>query len=390
MNGADNLTQKNYNPVLETTSTKTFEIENPFSRYKTYMSNLTLLTNANFAVHGSITISIADIPVIKESDAELVKESSTVLFPTNRIILAPREKIIITIKSNDAESVSAAVLFTLATEPLPADYFVEAQNQAEIKALFSNVGGNSVLLPDEYREYTTEYADINMQGYTDAYITLKLTEAAARGNLNLGIFADPNAWFENHFQVVIESFRGEAENNSDRIYFEAVYGRNGNNTRISEITNARIIIGKAGLPNFKSACTVTVSYNDLNRSMVIKMINDDPIPENMRDAVKVDFVFGLDDTNASGNIIQTYETIATDNPETGRASLELEVNTGAETWEEIAADQTNELIVSASSKNKTISIGLISGVILPTGKNILRLALTTTGRARTQTTAIRV
>ena len=216
------------------------------------MSNLTLLTNANFAVHGSITISIADIPVIKESDAELVKESSTVLFPTNRIILAPREKIIITIKSNDAESVSAAVLFTLATEPLPVDYFVEAQNQAEIKALFSNVGGNSVLLPDEYREDSIEYADINMQGYTDAYITLKLTEAAARGSLNLGVFADPNQWFENYGQAVIVSHRGEAENNSDRIYFYATYGEVLKINDISEITNARILIRKAGLPNFES------------------------------------------------------------------------------------------------------------------------------------------
>ena len=39
---------------------------------------------------------------------------------------------------------------------------------------------------------------------------------------------------------------------------------------------------------------------------------------------------------------------------------------------------------------KTISLGIISGIILPSGNNLLRLVLTTTGRARIQVTAIRV
>ena len=120
------------------------------------------------------------------------------------------------------------------------------------------------------------------------------------------------------------------------------------------------------------------------------MVNDDPIPENMRDAPNIEFIFRLDDTNASGSITRTDETIATDNLETGSAQLGLEVNTGNETWDPIAADQTNVLNVSENTTMKTISLGIITGIILPSGNNLLRLVLTTTGRARVQVTAIRV
>ena len=36
------------------------------------------------------------------------------------------------------------------------------------------------------------------------------------------------------------------------------------------------------------------------------MVNDDPIPENMRDAPNVEFIFGLDNTNASGSINKAH------------------------------------------------------------------------------------
>ena len=90
------------------------------------------------------------------------------------------------------------------------------------------------------------------------------------------------------------------------------------------------------------------------------------------------------------SITSAFEIIATDNLETGGAALELEVNTGNETWDPIAADQTKELKVSGSSQMKTISLGIVTGIILPSGNNLLRLVLTTTGRARVQVTAIRV
>ena len=383
------MPQKNYSPVITTKTQNNYTIKNPYA-FRTYMSAMTVLTTNEFKIHGKANIRIEKLNIIRDSDQELLRTSNSITYPTSTLVLDPYDTIYIDLESDNPEvEVGIVVLFVLSTDPLPLGYAVEPENQSEIRSLFSNVGGASLLMPDMYRADSIEYANLDMMGYKDAYITIKLIETAARGNLNLGIFADPNAWFENHFQVVIESFRGEAENNSDRIYFYALYSGSAASPKISEITNARIIIGKAGLPNFETSCTVTVEYVGFS-GIRITMVNDDPIPENMRDAVKVDFVFGLDDTNATGNITTTHETIATDNLVIGSAQLELEVNTGNETWDPIAADQTKELKVSGSSQMKTISLGIITGIILPSGNNLLRLVLTTTGRARTQITAIRV
>ena len=383
------MPQKNYSPVITTKTQNNYTIKNPYA-FRTYMSAMTVLTTNEFKIHGKANIRIEKLNIIRDSDQELLRTSNSITYPTSTLVLDPYDTIYIDLESDNPEvEVGIVVLFVLSTDPLPVGYAVEPENQSEIRSLFSNVGGASLLMPDIYREDSIEYANLDMMGYKDAYITIKLMAAAARGNLNLGIFADPNAWFENHFQVVIESFRGEAENNSDRIYFHARYRTTTDyTTRISEITNARIIIGKAGLPNFETSCTVTVENTYFG--VEITIVNNDPIPENMRDAVKVDFVFGLDDTNASGGIALTLEATVTDNLETGRAQLGLEVNTGNETWDPIAADQTNPLYVRDDRLMQTISLGIITGIILPSGNNLLRLVLTTTGRARVQVTAIRV
>ena len=384
------MPQKNYSPIITTKTQNNYTIKNPYA-FRTYMSAMTVLTTNEFKIHGKANIRIEKLNIIRDSDQELLRTSNSITYPTSTLVLDPYDTIYIDLESDNPEvEVGIVVLFVLSTDPLPLGYAVEPENQSEIRSLFSNVGGASLLMPDIYRVDSTEYANLDMMGYKDAYITIKLMAAAARGSLNLGVFADPNEWFNNYGQAVIVSHRGEAENNSDRIYFYASYRSPFDDREaISEITNARILIRKAGLPNFESTCTVKVEYKG-NIDTDITMVNDEPIPENMRDAPNVEFIFSLDDTNASGSITSTTETIATDNLETGSAALELEVNTGNETWDPIAADQTKELKVSGSSQMKTISLGIVTGIILPSGNNLLRLVLTTTGRARVQVTAIRV
>ena len=383
------MPQKNYSPVITTKTQNNYTIKNPYA-FRTYMSAMTVLTTNEFKLHGKANIRIEKLNIIRDSDQELLRTSNSITYPTSTLVLDPYDTIYIDLESDNPEvEVGIVVLFVLSTDPLPVGYAVEPENQSEIRSLFSNVGGASLLMPDIYREDSIEYANLDMMGYKDAYITIKLMEAAERGSLHLGALGDPNEWFKNYYQAVIVSQRGEAENNSDRIYFYARYGTTTDyTTRISEITNARILIRKAGLPDFETSCTVTLE--NLYREIRILMVNDDPIPENMRDAPNVEFIFGLDDTNVSGGINVTRETIATDNLETGRAALGLEVNTGNETWDPIAADQTNPLFVSDDRLMQTISLGIISGIILPSGNNLLRLVLTTTGRAKVQVTAIRV
>ena len=383
------MPQKNYSPVITTKTQNNYTIKNPYA-FRTYMSAMTVLTTNEFKIHGKANIRIEKLNIIRDSDQELLRTSNSITYPTSTLVLDPYDTIYIDLESDNPEvEVGIVVLFVLSTDPLPVGYAVEPENQSEIRSLFSNVGGASLLMPDIYREDSIEYANLDMMGYKDAYITIKLMAAAARGHLNLGVFDDPNAWFENYTQAVIRTQIGEARNNSDRIYFYAQYTRSSGNAQISEITNARILIRKAGLPDFETSCTVKIEFVGFT-GMRITMVNDDPIPENMRDAPFAEFIFGQDNTNAAGSITGTTETIATDNLVIGSAQLGLEVNTGNETWDPIAADQTNELNVNGGSQMKTISLGIITGIILPSGNNLLRLVLTTTGRARVQVTAIRV
>ena len=353
------------------------------------MSAMTILPTNLFKLHGSLKIQIEKLNIIKDSDQELLRTSNSITYPTSTLVLDPYDTIYIDLESDNPDvEVGIVVLFVLSTDPLPVGYAVEPENQAEIKSLFSNVGGNSLLFPDMYRDGITEYADFNMLGYKDAYITLKLVDDK-RGNINLGRYGTAQEWFQSvEPNFYVSSQKGSADNKSQYIYFRIVIrGRISDGIiNISDISDSGMF-SLGGGERFESDTNVTVEYHNSGtyRYATVTMVNKDPIPNELLDSALLNFYFRLDGTNASGYASSTIisESEIEGNLDTGSATLGLEVNTGNETWDPIAADQTNTLAVSENNKMKTISIGIISGIILPSGNNLLRLVLTTTGRART-------
>lgn len=392
------MTQKNFNPVLETTSSKTFEIENPFSKYKTYMSNLTLLTNPNFAVHGSITISIGDIPVIKESDAELIKGSNTVIFPINNIILTPRAIMSITIKSSSGTSVSAAVLFTLATEPLPADYFVEPQNQAEINELFSNAEGERILFEDKSRDVGEEYAIINMEGYKNVYATLisrknDLTidnvSNRLRNTVNVETF---KTFFKNTSRLSIRINRGNNPAPDFSLQISLRFRTSLVGTlKPCTLVNPTIAIrdDAAYSPAYEGAVfDLSVTSSGYYTYLRFK-VNVQDIPENLNQKY-ASISFDLDDTDAeipASYSSFSYEITYTNQPETGTAHVTFEINAN-DIWVEL--DDFPYVFVNVNG-TKTVLVGEHSGHILPSGDNILRAKLETRNAPlRTEVVLLRV
>ena len=390
------MPQKNYSPVITTKTQNNYTIKNPYA-FRTYMSAMTILPTNLFKLHGSLKIQIEKHQVIKDSDQELLRTSNSITYPTSTLVLDPYDTIYIDLESDSPDvEVGIVVLFVLSTDPLPVGYAVEPENQAEIQSLFSNIGGNPLLFPDMYRDEITEYADFNMLGYKDTYITLKIIDDK-RGSFNLGRYDTAQAWFESiEPTFFISSQKGNADNKSPYVYLRVVIrGRiSDGEIKISDISDSIVTSIGGGGAQFQSPTNVTVEYHNSGsyRYATVTMVNANPIPDELLNVILLNYSFRLDGTNASGYASSTIisEARAEGNLDTGSATLGLEVNTGNETWEPIAADQTNTLAVSENDKIKTISIGIISGIILPSGDNLLRLVLTTTGRARTQITAIRV
>ena len=394
------MTQKNFNPVLETTSSKTFEIENPFSKYKTYMSNLTLLTNANFSIHGSITISIGDIPVIKESDAELIKGSNTVIFPINNIILTPRAIMSITIKSSSGTSVSAAVLFTLATEPLPADYFVEPQNQAEINELFSNAEGERILFEDKSRDVGEEYAIVNMEGYKNVYATL----ISRKNDLSIDFVSNKLKntanveTFKTFFKSVmttenlgIRINRGENPASNFSLQFSLRFRTSLVGTlKPSTIINPTFNFNTDGSSGLDYPAEIDLSVIDSGYYTYLRLkVNAKDIPpeHNLKFA---SLSFELDGTDAQEPASYSgfaYEITYTNQPETGTAHVTFEINAN-DIWVEL--DDFPSVFVNVNG-TKTVLVGEHSGHILPSGDNILRAKLETrSAPLRTEVVLLRV
>ena len=399
---AEKLTQKNFNPVLETTSSKTFEIENPFSKYKTYMSNLTLLTNANFSIHGSITISIGDIPVIKESDAELIKGSNTVIFPINNIILTPRAIMSITIKSSSGTSVSAAVLFTLATEPLPADYFVEPQNQAEINELFSNAEGERILFEDKSRDMGEEYAIVNMEGYKNVYATL-ISRANDLEIDNVSNRLD-NASNVEHFKTFFKSIEPPStifirinRKPDPAPDFSLQFSLRFRTSLVGTLKPAALVNPKLYISEmanqpilYEGAVDYDLSVTDGGTYTYLRFkINARDIPPESNNMF-ASLTFSLDGTNAqepNSYSSFAYEVTYTNQPETGTAHVTFEINAN-DIWVEL--DDFPSVFVNVNG-TKTVLVGEHSGHILPSGDNILRAKLETrSAPLRTEVVLLRV
>ena len=367
------------------------------------MSNLTLLTNANFSIHGSITISIGDIPVIKESDAELIKGSNTVIFPINNITLTPRAIMSITIKSSSGTSVSAAVLFTLSTEPLPTDYFVEPQNQAEINELFSNAEGERILFEDKSRDMGEEYAIVNMEGYKNVYATLisrknELSIASIDYLLSTKDLVESNNTFFTDHQVAnklnISIDRKDNPAPDFSLEFTLRFRTSVVGTlKPSTLAAARLYFtadGGASSNVYAGAQESNITVTDSGYYSYVKFtinVRDIPAESNLR---HVRLLFELDGTDAEIPASYDrfdYQISYTNQPETGYAYLTFEINAN-DIWVEL--DDFPNVFVSVNG-TKTVLVGEHSGHILPSGDNILRAKLETKNeQLRTEVVLLRV
>ena len=359
------------------------------------MSNLTLLTNANFSIHGSITVSIGDIPVIKESDAELIKGSNTVIFPINNITLTPRAIMSITIKSNSGTSVSAAVLFTLATEPLPADYFVEPQNQAEINELFSNAAGERIIFEDKSRDVGEEYAIINMEGYKNVYATLisrKNDLIIDNSSFELQYPQDYKTFFKNMQNLYIRINRrlDPAPDFSLQLSLRFRTSLVGT-LKPSTLVTPTIRFGDGaqdGQPYEGAVFDLSVSDEGYYTYLRFKVTVHD-IPSNMNKQYATT-VFNLDGTGAEIPASYSsfrYDITYTNQPETGTAHVTFEINAN-DIWVEL--DDFPSVFVNVND-TKTVLVGEHSGHILPSGDNILRAKLETrSAPLRTEVVLLRV
>ena len=266
-------------------------------------------------------------------------------------------------------------------KPLPADYFVEPQNQAEINELFSNAAGERILFEDKSRDVGEEYAIINMEGYKNVYATL----ISRKNDLTID-----NSSFELQYPEQYKTFFKNMQNLYIRINRQLDPAPD-----FSLQISLRFRTSLVGTLKPSTLVTPTIRFGDgaqdgqtYEGAVFDLSVSDEgtytylrfkvtvhDIPSNMNKQYATT-VFNLDGTGAEIPASYSsfrYDITYTNQPETGTAHITFEINAN-DIWVEL--DDFPSVFVNVNG-TKTVLVGEHSGHILPSGDNILRAKLET-------------